>query len=228
MCVCEWKSTVRKRGIDKERHGAQFWRDVVKRGWRGGLKGKGSHVTVVCLSKCLQSTSEDGVRCLGGVLKKSNSCQLKVYFPSDGLCGCYIKTAIRHPQSYPLTLNLQSSPVRKTVSTLFVVSLSPMTPGGQGSLIVDLGDRSFTATPFHQLVDRTLAVALEFGQVLVEDLAGAQRRHQVVKLAPHLVRGATLLGPPFTLSLLLQLQGRDIRGGERHIVIDRQNIEQKC
>lgn len=57
MCVCVWKSTVRKRGVDKERHGAQFWTDVVKRGWRGGLKRKGSHVTVVCLSVSLSVCS---------------------------------------------------------------------------------------------------------------------------------------------------------------------------
>lgn len=41
-------------------------------------------------------------------------------------------------------------------------------------LVVDLGDSSFAAPTFDQLVDGALAVALEFIQVLVEDLAGTQ------------------------------------------------------
>lgn len=54
-------------------------------------------------------------------------------------------------------------------------------------LVVDLGDGSFAAPALHQLVDGAFAVALEFVQVLVEDLAGAQCRHQVVKLPADLV-----------------------------------------
>lgn len=54
-------------------------------------------------------------------------------------------------------------------------------------LVVDLCDGSFAATTLHQLVDGALAVPLELVQVLVEDLAGTQRRDQVVELPVDLV-----------------------------------------
>ncbi len=55
------------------------------------------------------------------------------------------------------------------------------------SLVVDLGDGPFAAPSLHQLVDGALAVTLEFVQVLVEDFAGTQCRHQVIKLPADLI-----------------------------------------
>lgn len=54
-------------------------------------------------------------------------------------------------------------------------------------LVVDLSDGSFAASTLHQLRDGALAVTFELVQVLVEDLTGTQRRHQVIELPADLV-----------------------------------------
>lgn len=70
---------------------------------------------------------------------------------------------------------------------------------------VELGDWPLPASIW--LAVDALAVAFHLGQVLVEDLAGAQCRHQVVKLSA-VVLAAGLRFPclPLLLSLLLQLR----------------------
>lgn len=74
--------------------------------------------------------------------------------------------------------------------------------------VVELGDGALAARVRALVVD-ALAVALHLGQVLVEDLARAQRRHQVVELAAVLLAvGLGLARLALPLPLLLQLAAR--------------------
>lgn len=66
------------------------------------------------------------------------------------------------------------------VSPVFLVFVHPC-------LVVDFSDCSFTTSTLRQLRDGALAVTLELVQVLVEDLTGTKRRHQVIKLPADLV-----------------------------------------
>lgn len=74
--------------------------------------------------------------------------------------------------------------------------------------VVELGDGALAARVRALVVD-ALAVALHLGQVLVEDLARAQRRHQVVELAAVLLAvGLGLARLALPLPLLFQLAAR--------------------
>lgn len=95
-------------------------------------------------------------------------------------------------------------------------------PGGRGQggagwcggddlpprLDVELRDRPLSARVRVLVVD-ALAVALHLGQVLVEDLAGPQGRHQVVELAAVVLAvGLCFAGLALPFPLLLQLRDR--------------------
>lgn len=96
-------------------------------------------------------------------------------------------------------------------------------PGGRGQggagwcggddlpprLDVELCDRPLSAHRVCVLVVDALAVALHLGQVLVEDLAGPQGRHQVVELAAVVLAvGLCFAGLALPFPLLLQLRNR--------------------
>ena len=85
---------------------------------------------------------------------------------------------------------------------------------GESLSDVELGDGPLTAAVGVGIVG-PLAVALHLGQVLVEDLARAQRRHQVVKLAVLLTVLLRLTGLTLLIPLLLQLRGQTERERER-------------
>lgn len=77
---------------------------------------------------------------------------------------------------------------------------------------VELGDGPLAAT-VGQLVGDALAIALQFGEVLVEDFARAQGRDEVVELAAFLP--ALLRLPRLALPLPLLLQLRATVEGEK-------------
>lgn len=80
--------------------------------------------------------------------------------------------------------------------------------GLTGGSEVELGDGALAARVRALVVD-ALAVALHLGQVLVEDLTRAQRRHQVVELAAVLLAvGLGLARLALPLPLLFQLAAR--------------------
>lgn len=83
------------------------------------------------------------------------------------------------------------------------------------TLVVDLGDSTFAPPTLYQLVDRALTVTLELVQVLVEDFTRTQCWYQIVKLPSDLLWGTTLLGSPFSLPLLLELENGDRKLGSK-------------
>ena len=130
-------------------------------------------------------------------------------------CRCFFTSSVIYIQSHVnghLSRNLTNRVQRSTPwQNSGIQSFSPFL---FSDLVVDLGDSTFTAPTLNQLVDRALAVTLEFVQVLVKDLTGTQSRYQIIKLPADLFRDSTLLGPSFPFPLLLQLEKGDMNQGK--------------
>lgn len=82
----------------------------------------------------------------------------------------------------------------------------------EASSEVELGDGSLPAALGSLVVD-AFAVAFHLGQVLVEDLSGAQGGHQVIKLPVLLTVLLGLAGLSLLLPLLLHLGRKQEAGG---------------